>query len=232
MHYEIQRFYDDRFNVSNITYNGEPVWLARDVGAQMGYHDRGRRFVSNVSGKWASKLIDGKDVIRVEGEDAQSIMHAFAIPAAGIAKTRSAILLTRSGVEMCCLLTRKPIGDILRRWLVDVVFPALRRGEAIGGPAKLTPKEMTAKRLLMRERRQVLDAARRAGVRGHELHEMANIMVRDAFGFELSDPSEVQIPLGFTEAAKLRRIVDHAEAQGTVQPSAAAELRKALGSRQ
>lgn len=229
MHYEIQQFSNSDFTISSITYDGQSVFLARSIGEQLGYTQKGKKLVSTLRGRWASEFIEGKDLFRVEGDDARFIIQALRGTETAPAMARSALLLTQSGVDLVIAKSSKPAGIMFRRWLVDEVLPALRRGEAIGGPAKLTPKEMTAKRLLMRERRQVLDAARRAGVRGHELHEMANIMVRDAFGFELSDPSEVQIPLGFTEAAKLRRIVDHAEAQGTVQPSAAAELRRALG---
>ena len=47
-------------------------------------------------------------------------------------RARHLLLLTEAGMYLACLLTRKPAGRRLRRWLASEILPALARGESVG----------------------------------------------------------------------------------------------------
>lgn len=95
-------------------------------------------------------------------------------------RTRSLTLLTQSGVDLVCIKTNKAVGKRLRRFVVDKVFPALRRREPLAtrrDPDDRTdaadPRVLREHRLLLREQR--LRARQRAGALQRLLREFPNL---------------------------------------------------------
>jgi prophage antirepressor-like protein len=136
-----KQFEGEGFAVSVITYKGVDYVAARDVGRALGYADDGSRLSQLISSDWAEDFIDGTDFVRLEGQDLADL-KALGTDYVG-SRARWFVLLTRSGADLVCMKTDKPVGRKLRRWIVDVVFPALRAGESVSlathSPADLTP---------------------------------------------------------------------------------------------
>lgn len=109
-----------------VMYRGEPTWPARDVGRAMGYEGSGDRFVQAITHDWSEEIEEGFGYHRAEPAKSAG---SDVCRSGG----RSPILLTEPGIYLACLLSKKPAGRRLRRWLATEVLPALRRGEVVGG---------------------------------------------------------------------------------------------------
>ena len=107
---------------------GVPHWVAKQVGAALGYGKDGGELVGMISGEWRGeftdadrcvlggrKLRDFKGLIELDGDSPFS-QH-----------TRHLMLLTESGVTLASVLSRKPAGVRMRRWLVTEVLPQIVR---------------------------------------------------------------------------------------------------------
>lgn len=131
--------------LTTITYKGKPAWIARDVGAALGYEQDGRRLVNLIRDEWADEFIDGADYALIAGKDLRDLKAALATGHAERvqsnttdpesrgqsellgSRARSVLVLFESGVYAVCLKTDKPEGRRLRRFLVDEVLPQLAR---------------------------------------------------------------------------------------------------------
>lgn len=122
---------------------GRPYWIAREVGAAMGYED-GSKLVDLIGDEWADEFIEGTDFVRVSGAAAAEILRAVAtndsIENAETTNPRNTgngrgarrvLLLSESGVNLAAIKTRKPAGKRLRRWLASEVLPSIARGTAL-----------------------------------------------------------------------------------------------------
>jgi hypothetical protein len=108
------------------SFQGRPVWRASDVSRALGYsvpYEVGRL----VRGRWARDLIEGIDWLEETERSAQ-------LSQAG----RRGVLLFESGLHAVLLLTRKPAGRQLRRWLATEVLPSLHRTRSYQLPAPPT----------------------------------------------------------------------------------------------
>ncbi len=115
------------------SFRGRPCWIAQDVGAVLGYTPKGFR---QVLSDWGDEIILGKDVHTLRGADLREFKAmSGASPESGLAKTTQIAILFESGVDLVCLKTDKPMGRKLRRFMVDVVMPKLRRGELVESDA-------------------------------------------------------------------------------------------------
>ena len=112
-----------------LTYKGRPAWVARHIGARLGYSHRGKRLPNKVLGEWADEFIEGQDYAFLTGAELEAFKQLAAGTAAEIpARTRRGLLvLFESGLHMVLVKCQKPIGKRLRRFLVDQVLPQLVR---------------------------------------------------------------------------------------------------------
>lgn len=112
-----------------LTYDGRPAWVARHIGARLGYSHGGKRLPNKILGEWADEFIEGQDYAFLTGEE----LEAFKGLAAGgpgevPANTRRGLLiLFETGLHLALVKTQRPIGKRLRRFLVDQVLPQLVR---------------------------------------------------------------------------------------------------------
>lgn len=106
-----------------VMLSNEPHWIAGQVGAALDYADGGRQLVGLLSAEWSSELLDGRDLVRLEGDALRPLKDLGLVGA----RASSVILLTESGLYRVLILTGKPVGVRLRDWLTTEVLPSIRR---------------------------------------------------------------------------------------------------------
>lgn len=115
--------------VTTILFDGQPVWIAKEIGRALGYSEDGKRLITTMSQEWVQDFEPGVHFLRLEG-DALKAFEALVNegPESGPSKggRRSLLLLTEAGVWLSCILSRKEAGRRLRSWLSTDVLPALR----------------------------------------------------------------------------------------------------------
>lgn len=118
-----------------LSIDGRPAWIAREVGAAIGYASGGKRLVSLVTDEWSEEFIEGHDYVFASGEALAALKEANDAGAAP-ARSPTLLLLFEPGLHLVLTKTSKPIGRRLRRFLVDEVLPRLARGEAPPAPSE------------------------------------------------------------------------------------------------
>jgi hypothetical protein len=118
-----------------LSVDGRPAWVAREVGAAIGYATGGKRLVSLITDEWSEEFIEGHDYLFVEGEALAALKGANE-PGATPVRSPTLLLLFEPGLHLVLTKTSKPIGRRLRRFLVDEVLPRLVRGEEPPAPAE------------------------------------------------------------------------------------------------
>jgi prophage antirepressor-like protein len=112
-----------------LTWDGRPCWVARHIGARLGYSHEGKRLPNKILGEWADEFVAGHDYALLQGEDLASFRAAVA--ASGLSTSNlgrgSLLVLFESGLHLVLAKTNLPIGKRLRRFLVDEVLPQLVR---------------------------------------------------------------------------------------------------------
>ena len=116
-----------------LTWKGKPAWIASEVGAALGYAQRGGRLVTLITRDWSEEFIYGHDYVMVTGDELAALKAALepATDAVG-GRTAHLTLLLEPGLHLVLTKTGKTIGRRLRRFLVDEVLPRLARGQAVG----------------------------------------------------------------------------------------------------
>lgn len=114
-------------DITTLEVGGAAAWTAREVGSALGYQDDGKRLSRSITADWSDDFILGRDYHLLTGDDLAAL-KAMA-PEVVDPRTPSLLLLTESGLYLATMLSKKPAGRRLRRWLADEVLPSLRRGE-------------------------------------------------------------------------------------------------------
>lgn len=136
--------------LTTIEYKGKPAWIAREVGAAIGYAQSGRRFAGKVTGEWSEEMVEGKDYLIISGDELKWLKRVASLDTDSVSSRAPSItLLLESGLHMALVKTSKPAGRKLRRFLVDEVLPRLARGQSIPAPEQPPPIDFR----LERERR-------------------------------------------------------------------------------
>ena len=115
--------------LTTLTYRGRPAWIAREVGAAIGYSHGGKRLPNKVTGDWNAEFIEGHDYMLLAGEDLAAFKAARfegteSVPSKA---NRGILILFEPGLHLVLAKTNKPIGIRLRRFIVDEVLPQLVR---------------------------------------------------------------------------------------------------------
>lgn len=159
----IQVFEFEGRPLTTLRYRGRPVWLAKEVGRELGYSSDGRRLIVNIREKWSEEFVEGVDFIKVEGDELRDIKALLGLVSeSDTSRAPSLLLLTESGFHLACLKTNQPIGVKLRRWLADEVLPKLARGETASAcSASSAPADAKLLVAARREERLALTEKRR-----------------------------------------------------------------------
>jgi hypothetical protein len=94
------RSFDDR-RVTTVQYQGKNAWIAREVGAALGYAQAGKRFASRSTGKWSREFVFGKDHAVLTGREAALLQQAVEAEGTDAASLRSAAACSCCSSRAC-----------------------------------------------------------------------------------------------------------------------------------
>lgn len=103
-----------------------PCWVARHIGARLGYSHGGKRLPNKILGDWAEEFIEGHDYRLLEGAELAAFRASLG-KVDGVPGRGSLLVLFEPGLYLVLAKTELPVGKRLRRFLVDEVLPALAR---------------------------------------------------------------------------------------------------------
>jgi prophage antirepressor-like protein len=149
-----------------VSFKGEPVVVARELAAALGYVDPSK-IGEKIRGDWSADFREGEDFRLLDGDDLSAFKAAWPdTPVAGASTLthtrRSLLILTESGLWMVAQKTEKELGVKLRRFLAEKVLPKLARGEGIPSAAPM-PEPTPDPLLTLREVRLYAAAMHKAG---------------------------------------------------------------------
>ena len=124
---------------------GRPHWIAKQIGAALGYADEGGELVRMISGDWAGEFTE-KDVRILKGKKLKEF-KALVEPGGESPLGQRAshlMLLTEGGVVIATTLSRKPAGRRMRRWLADDVMPQIVRDGHFAPDRQVVDGQLTA----------------------------------------------------------------------------------------
>jgi prophage antirepressor-like protein len=126
---QIQLFdfaYDAQRRLTKVIYRGREAVVAMELGGLLRYAKNGGKLAEMITTRWAERFRESIDYDVLKGRDLQDFKDAS--PFGGVAsKTSQLMILYTSGIDLVLLLAEKRIGDHLRHWLTDEVFPSLRK---------------------------------------------------------------------------------------------------------
>lgn len=153
----------------SFSWGGMPCWVARHIGARLGYGDGGKRLPTKIVKEWANEFIYDIDYAVLEGEQLAEFHRG--LDAAGVDRIGrgSLCVLFETGIHLVLAKTELPIGRRLRRFLVDHVLPQIARtGRYEASASRVTTEGLLAKKPMVqslavrREARLLLQARVRA----------------------------------------------------------------------
>ena len=111
--------------LTKVTYRGREAAIAVELGRLLRYGKKGSNLVEMITDRWTD-LREGKDYELLKGPDLRDFLAALSRGDRTTEKIRQLMILYTSGISLVLMHTEKPVGDKLRRWLADEVFPSLR----------------------------------------------------------------------------------------------------------
>lgn len=231
VHPLLQARFDGRpLNVLSV--DGRPAWIARELGAAIGYQHAGKRLVNRIREEWAPEFIAGHDHAFVSGADLAQL-KGLVQPDVIDPRTANLLVLFEPGVFLVLAKTSKPIGRKLRRFLVDEVMPQLARTGRFSPQEEPLPTPDDVERVLVlfpelarrapplhvrREERLALQARTRArwvDVCDRRLQVFTLHRMVDALGDALTDGNRAAVELLAAEIATGLRVRDLLDPQPT-----------------
>lgn len=114
--------------LSVVTREGATYFVAAEVSRALGYTEPGR-ITDLISKEWKGEFIEGVDFVKLTGPDLRALRVSLGddprVTWVVGDRVNSLLLLTRDGLNLALIKTRKPAGVRMRRWLVSEVLPAL-----------------------------------------------------------------------------------------------------------
>jgi prophage antirepressor-like protein len=108
--------------------DGKPHWIAKQVGAALGYGKDGGNLVTCVTRDWKGELVEGYEILTLKGEKLRDFKRLVRLDEeSSLGRTSSIMLLSEKGLYKVLMLTRKPAGDRMRDWLAAEVLPQIAR---------------------------------------------------------------------------------------------------------
>jgi prophage antirepressor-like protein len=170
-------------NITTLTYNGRPAWIAKDIGRILGYAQNGRRLVGNISEKWSEEFILNHDYVTITGEELKSFKEVVEVDTESVSAFSSHLLLLfEPGLHLCLAKTNKPIGRRLRRFLADEVMPQLARDGRYSPDREVVDDEVVEKEVAeaIREESPALNREKRLAkhMKAKALKDLAKLLRR------------------------------------------------------
>ena len=143
-----------------VLFHGEPLLIARELGEALGYSDRGKRFVTKITGKWSDELLEGRDYHLVQPDGgAGDVVVIGGGPDSVPLNPRGTVCLTARGARLAPFLGRTQKSKEARKHLVDVILPwyeeqVQRHAAGATPPPSTTAPNLAQRRLTVREKRE------------------------------------------------------------------------------
>lgn len=128
----VKQFNFENNDLTVIHIDGEPWFVAKEIGMVLGYAEDGKRFVRNISEKWKDEF-DEDMLYKLEGEKLQwfkevrQVTETVTRQPVDYTRLNSLLLISEQGIYQAIILSKKPIGKKLRKWLSKDVLPAIRK---------------------------------------------------------------------------------------------------------
>lgn len=161
--------------------DGKPHWIAKQVGAALGYGKDGGNLVTCVTRDWKGELVEGYEILTLKGRKLQEFKGLVVDDdSSSLSKTVRLMLLSEKGLHKVLMLTRQPAGDRMRDWLAADVLPQIARDghfapdrQVVDGKLEArAPKtqiqillESVQQLALLEQRVEAIEANRREGTR-------------------------------------------------------------------
>ena len=109
-----------------VIWKDQPTWLALEVGAALGYANRGRRLVSLIQGEWDGCLVQVVHYLTLTGDELEAFQRHVADTPAQLSRVRDhLVLLTGQGMSELLHLSKEFLVISLRHYLQEQAVPAL-----------------------------------------------------------------------------------------------------------
>ncbi len=114
------------------TFRGRVCVITGEYGRAMGYAGDGKGLTEQVTGEWSKEFLLDQDFSVLTGDDLREFKVIAALRGGNpLSRAPHLQVLYESGFDLAALLTRQPLGRQLRRMVVELVLPKLRRGEPV-----------------------------------------------------------------------------------------------------
>lgn len=114
--------------IACVKFRGRYCWIARQVGQALGYSNKGKRMVANLTGDWSDEMALGEHYDILAGTDLREFKVLFNGAENTPLKTNSAVtVIYEDGLNLIFLLTKKTRGKALRRHLSKTVLKQIAR---------------------------------------------------------------------------------------------------------
>ena len=124
--------------VTTIVYDGRPAWIAREIGAVLGFSRNGQRLVGKVTGAWAADLVEGYDYRIVEGRELAWLKRFLGLVGRPVGqRAKHMMLLYGPGLAAVTNRCGTPVGGRLRRFVAEGLVDSPNRATA--GATKKPP---------------------------------------------------------------------------------------------
>jgi hypothetical protein len=112
--------------LATIVWQGRPMWIARHIGALLGYAGHGERLVHRVLGEWNAELEEGEDYLFLDGVPL-SALRSLGREEIEPDPRASVLVLLGSGLHLVLSKTEGPVEAGIRRFLVEEVLRKVPR---------------------------------------------------------------------------------------------------------
>jgi prophage antirepressor-like protein len=177
--------------INTILYEGQPCWVAKEVGRVLGYAQDGSRLVKNIRDDWASDFIEGTDYAVLGSRELNQLRELTALGTESVpSRAGSLVVLFETGIHMALIKTNKEVGRRLRRFLVKEVMPQLARDGRYDPDCDLTSEHLQQRDAKLRElhlRERELDQRVAEYKRECLLYLVSSLKQRDAIAPDVAD---------------------------------------------
>jgi prophage antirepressor-like protein len=145
-----------------VEFDGQPVVVARELAAALGYQDS-NAIARAIRQEWSADFVEGEDFRVLDGAPLRELKALMVNDTTSSIDPRSPslLVLTESGWWQVAQRTEKALGVRLRRFLTREVLPKLARGEGIPAAGATPAPDLTT----AAEHRKMGDRLWRAGDR-------------------------------------------------------------------
>lgn len=170
--------------LTKVHMEGRPYWVAREVGAALGYAGEGRNLVDLVTREWCTEFVEGKHFAVLRGKSLKDFKQLAGLSGSN---TPSIMLLTREGVNLAGIKGDKEKSARLRAFIAeDVLTQIEEHGNYLPQRAETAPRQFGHSAIdIYRFSQMAAKSLMRLGVKADIAESAALATVRDNTGIDI-----------------------------------------------